>query len=337
MKDGSPFIVVSLLPARSAEPPHNSGSTGASAASTPPDALRVATPLSSGGKDGSASVQLSGSRGAASRSSSSRCCGCCSDHSPELLVPLRVRLLAPVGHLARVRDEVIGGGERDGRVEAEHLLGLGYFLGAERGAVRGPGVLRVRRWPRDDRAQRDEGRLGGVLPCGLESVVQRPHVLVVTLGCPPAQPLHVPPVGLVPCCDVLGLGDVGVVLDRDVVVVIEHDEVAELLVPGDSGGLVADAFLHVPVGHEAVDVVIERAGTGGGVRVEQAALAPGRHRHPDRVADALAERAGRGLHAAGVPVLRVPRRQAAPLPVVRYVVQSQAIAGQIQLDVESQA
>lgn len=34
-KDGSPFIVVLFEPARSAEPPHSSGSTGASADSTP--------------------------------------------------------------------------------------------------------------------------------------------------------------------------------------------------------------------------------------------------------------------------------------------------------------
>ena len=44
---------------------------------------------------------------------------------------------------------------------------------------------------------------------------------------------------------------------------------------------------------------------GRGVRVEQAALAAGGHRHADAVADALAERAGGGLDADGVAVLGV--------------------------------
>ena len=81
---------------------------------------------------------------------------------------------------------------------------------------------------------------------------------------------------------------------------------------GEGGRLVADALLHVTVGREHVDVVVEQALAAGGLRVEQAALAAGRHRHADRVADALAERAGGGLDAGGVAVLRVARRQRAP-------------------------
>jgi hypothetical protein len=42
-----------------------------------------------------------------------------------------------------------------------------------------------------------------------------------------------PAVGVVAGADVLRLGDRGVVLDRNVVVVIDHDQVAELLVAGE--------------------------------------------------------------------------------------------------------
>ena len=49
--------------------------------------------------------------------------------------------------------------------------------------------------------------------------------------------LHVPAVGLVALGDVLGERDVGVVLDRDPVVVVDQREVAELLGAGDRGGL----------------------------------------------------------------------------------------------------
>ncbi len=69
-KLGSPFIVVLLDPARSAEPPHSSGMTGASAVSTSPDALRVAIPFSSASKDGIAWSRPSGRVLSRSRSSS---------------------------------------------------------------------------------------------------------------------------------------------------------------------------------------------------------------------------------------------------------------------------
>ena len=60
MKDGWPLGVVLLDSARSAEPPHSSGSSGAIAVSTSPEALRVATPLASAGNDGSAFSQPAG-------------------------------------------------------------------------------------------------------------------------------------------------------------------------------------------------------------------------------------------------------------------------------------
>ena len=51
-----------------------------------------------------------------------------------------------------------------------------------------------------------------------------------------------------------------------------------------------------------VDVVVEDARARFGIRVEQATLPAGGHRHPDRVADFLAERTSRGLDADRVTV-----------------------------------
>src|SRR4051795_7223351 len=59
--DGSPLTAVLLLSARSAEPPQSSGSTGYSAASTSPEAFRVATPFGPASQVGSLSPQPSGS------------------------------------------------------------------------------------------------------------------------------------------------------------------------------------------------------------------------------------------------------------------------------------
>src|SRR6266536_5391732 len=79
MKDGSPSMVVSLLPARSADPPQSSGSTPASSFKILPDALLVAMPFSDGGQVGSASVQPAGSCRADSRLSSSARSGWAAD------------------------------------------------------------------------------------------------------------------------------------------------------------------------------------------------------------------------------------------------------------------
>ena len=76
--------------------------------------------------------------------------------------------------------------------------------------------------------------------------------------------LDVPPVSLVALAHVLGEGDLGVALDRDVVLVIERDQPAESEVPGERGRLARDPLLEVSVGgdHErpVIDDLVARAG-----------------------------------------------------------------------------
>ena len=156
---GSPSIVVLLLSARSAEPPHSSGSTGASASSTLPDALRVAMPFGSGGEASAApSAQPSGSGPAQqpveqlpcapgsppAQASKRRCHSACAARPRSTHLRGRARARSSVDLEALVR------------VEAEDLLGRRDLVGAERRAVGLAGVLLVRRRPADDRAQRDE-------------------------------------------------------------------------------------------------------------------------------------------------------------------------------------
>jgi hypothetical protein len=116
-----------------------------------------------------------------------------------------------------------------------------------------------------------------------------------------------PPVGAVAGRGVLAQRDVGVVLDGDLVVVVEHDEVAELLGACQRRRFRRHSFLHVTVGGEHVDVVVERAAARGGVGIEQAALITRGHRHSDRRGQALTQRARGDFHAGGVAKLRVPR------------------------------
>ena len=180
MNDGSPFIVVLLLSARSAEPPHSSGSTGASASSTLPDAARVAMPLASAGNSGSAVGPAVGQRAGgdpveqrlalAGWPSPRRRTACC--HSACAARPRSIDLAGVLEHLLVDLERLV-------RVEAEDLLGRRDLVGAERRAVDLAGVLLVRRGPADDGPQRDERRPVGLRLGGHASPVQRLDVLVV--------------------------------------------------------------------------------------------------------------------------------------------------------------
>ena len=142
-----------------------------------------------------------------------------------------------------------------------------------------------------------------------------------------AEVLHVPAVRLVAGGDVLGEGDRGVALDRDVVVVPERDQAAEAEVTGERGGLGRDALLQVAVGRDHVRVVIDDLVALAVVTLGQHALAE-RHAHGRR--DALAERPGGGLDAGGVPVLGVPGGRGAELAEVLEVVEREAVPGQVR-------
>ena len=260
-------------------------------------------------------------------------------HAAKALVPLAACAALPRSMTPRACATRSGGlGEGDRRVEAEDLLGLRDLLGAQRRAVRRAGVLLVRGGPADDRPQLDHGRAPGLVPGRDQRVVEGLDVLgVAAVLAKPVDVLHVPPVGRVPRRDVLGLGDLRVVLDGDVVVVVDQDQVAELLVGGQGGRLVGDALLDVAVRGDHVHVVVEWAGARLRVGVEQAALAPGGHGHAHGVRQALPERAGRRLHPGRQPVLRVPGSEAAPRPVLLEVLQAQPVPGQVELDVQGQA
>jgi hypothetical protein len=122
-----------------------------------------------------------------------------------------------------------------------------------------------------------------------------------------------------------------------VVVVVDDDQVAELLMAGEGADLVADALFDVTVRDDRVDVVVERAVTQGRFRVEQAAFAPRRHRHAHGVAQSLAKRPCGGLDTDGVAVLWMARCEAAPPAEPLEVLQGQAVTGQVELDVEREA
>lgn len=198
------------------------------------------------------------------------------------------------------------------------------------------GVLLGRRGPADDGLEHDERGLGRVGLGGLDRVEQLGDVLdVAGLGVP-VDRLHLPAVGGVASGGVLAQGDVGVVLDRDLVRVVDRDQVAELLRAGERAGLAGHALLDIAVAGDHVDVVVEGAGARGGLRVEQTALVALRVGESDGGGESLAERAGRDLDALGVAVLGVAGGERAPGAQRLEVLQLEAVAAEVELHVLGQ-
>lgn len=94
----------------------------------------------------------------------------------------------------------------------------------------------------DDGLQVDDGRLVGVL-LGLLDGSGDPGVVVVTV----LDVQDLPSVRLEPHLDVLGEGTSGVSVDGDLVVVVDGDQVAELEVTSERGGLGGDTLLETTV------------------------------------------------------------------------------------------
>ena len=230
-----------------------------------------------------------------------------------------------------MRDDLVGDLEGLVGVEPQELLGLGDLIVAERAAVSAAGVHLVWRGVADDGAQDDDRRLVDHCLCLLDSLLDRGDVLAAL------DVLNVPTVCLIASGDVLGQRDVGVVLDRDVVLVVEHDEVAELLGACQRAGLRRDALFDVAIGRDHVDVVVERALADRGIRVEQSTLVARGHRHPYRRRQSLTERPGGHLHTARVAVLRMAGRLGLIGAQRLEIVELEAESAEVELDVQRQA
>ena len=180
-KDGSPFMVVLLDPARSAEPPHSSGSTGASALRTLPDAARVATVL--------AGLERRAAPRSSPRAGRRRASGRTARRAPGSR-SARPRSSAPTPRAPR------GRGRRRSRVWARTSSSTSKVFSGSKPSTclmaatssapsaepcDAVGVLLVGAGQADDRAQRDDRRLAGLgLARRCERGVQRVDVLART-------------------------------------------------------------------------------------------------------------------------------------------------------------
>ena len=187
------------------------------------------------------------------------------------------------------------------------------------------GALLVRRAPADDGLAADDGRLILAILRLLDRGGNR-------IGIVPVDVLHhVPAVGFEALRRVFGEPAGGLAVDGDAVVVVEHDELAELQVAGERGRFVRDAFHEAAVADEAVGVVIDdRRAVLVVLRREQFLG----ERHAHRVGETLAERTGGRFDADLEIALRVSRGARAQLAEFLQLIDGERIAREMQQGVQ---
>ena len=151
----------------------------------------------------------------------------------------------------------------------------------------------------DGRAADDQGWFVGAprfLDCGGDGLV----VMPVDGPC-------VPTAGFEPDGGIVGIGKRGRPVDRNVVAVVERDELGKAQIPGERDRLLADALHQAAIAHKDIRMVIDQR-----IAVARRQHALGQ-RHADSIGDALAERPGGGFDTGRVAIFRMPRRLAAEL------------------------
>ena len=149
-------------------------------------------------------------------------------------------------------------GDEELRILRPAVMTLGQldFLRAQRFSMRRARILLVRGAVGDVAVDDDESRSIGRLLERPERALE--HLQVVGI----AHARHVPAVAEKPRRHVVAVRQRRVALDRDVIVVVDPAQVAELEVPGERGGLAGDPFHHAAVAAERVDVVVEEIESG---------------------------------------------------------------------------
>ena len=175
------------------------------------------------------------------------------------IIPLTSGLLATTPQRRHVVGHVIGNPEVGISRYPHDLLGDGDLIGIKRRPMGGRGVGELWRGTADMAAQDDQGGTGGLGHAPAHCSFQGVNVV-----CDLSDVLDVPSVGSESGCGIIGDREFGHSVDGDVIVVVNHHQMTELLMPGEAGGLVAEAFHEITVAGDDEGVVIEQFRTETG-------------------------------------------------------------------------
>ena len=222
------------------------------------------------------------------------------------------------------------------RIVAEQFLEACDGFGAQLGAVRRRIVGLARGRPSDQGVDLDELRLvrGSLTSLG-DGVGQAFDVLLVgAVRLDEAELVGVPAVCLEALEHVLGQHQVGVAFDLDAVGIEDHSQVAQLLVGSEGCSFAGDTFFDIAFAADDPDVVVERGLACRSFRIKQATLEALAIGETDGGSEALTQRTSGHFDARGQAVFRMTRGTGVSAATeVLQIVQGQAVAGEVQLDV----
>ncbi len=174
----------------------------------------------------------------------------------------------------------------------------------------------------DRNERRSTGIVNGTLDCGGDAVEVEGPVL---------HTLHLPVIGAETSQHVLAEGKRCGAVKRDVIVVVEADQLSQPQMSCQRGRLGADPLHHVAVAAEHEGPVIHNLVAGLVVAIGQMAF---RHRHPHPVPESLSQGSGGDLDTRGQAPLRMTRGARSPLAELLQFFERQVVAGQMQKGVE---
>src|SRR5579883_2591005 len=187
------------------------------------------------------------------------------------------------------------------------------------------GVLLFRAAVADVRAHQDQRRLE-VLVARLFDRLGNFFSIVAAL-----YVSRVPAIGLEALGDVLSERQVHSAGQRNMVLVVEKDQLAELQMAGERSGFLADAFHEIAVAADTVGVVIDDRVAGLVKPCREPGFGDG---ESDRVTKTLAQRTRRYFYPGRMAALRMAGCFAAPLPKPLQFFERQIVAGEIEQAVE---
>ncbi len=208
--------------------------------------------------------------------------------------------------------------------DAKLILGQIKLRGTQRGPVHARAVRLIRAAIADDRATDDHRRaVGGGLGFGQGRIHgDRVHPVAVQ---------HAPPHALKLQLRIFREGQFRAAVNGDLVVVVEHHQLVELLVAGQADRLLRHAFHQVAVAGNHPGAVVHHVVAGAVKARGQPALG---HCHPHGGTDALPQGAGSHFHARSESVFGVARGLATPLPEVLEFLHRQVKSRQVEQAVE---
>jgi hypothetical protein len=204
---------------------------------------------------------------------------------------------------------------------ADVLARRGDFLVAQRRAVHRFRPRLVGRALADHRAAADEA---GARALGARAFHRGRERLRIV---PVDRRDDVPAVRLEALRRVVAEPAVDLAVDRDAVVVVERDQLAEPQHAGEGAHLVRNALHEAAVAEEDIGVVIDH-GVARAVEARREELLG--ERESDRVREPLAERSGGGLHARCVADLGMAGRLRVQLAEVAQLLDRQVVAGEVE-------